>query len=247
MHADAPFFGVVVVEAGAEVLAPAEGDAAVGDEEPVGGGRGDGEVFFAEVGEGGGELDGVGGAGVAVESLPEGGRVQKFDFAVVGFGDFAALVEDAEGGAEGLDEGGMGGGEDAGGVVEGVGGVLFGVEEVGFQGGGQGGDVSGFAFFGLAGGEGLAAGLADGSDEEAFAGGFVGVEAEGAGGGFGGGDAGEGAGGGGGGGVGGGGRGGGGGGGGGGVTPGKGQGRGMVSASHSERSHSRMASSSSGL
>ena len=176
------------------MLAPAEGNAAVGDEEPVGGGRGDGEVFFAEVGEGGGELDGVGGAGVAVEPLPEGGRVQKFDFAVVGFGDFAALVEDAEGGAEGLDEGGMGGGEDAGGAVEGVGGVLFGVEEVGFQGGGQGGDVPGFAFFGLAGGEGLAVGLADGSDEEAFAGGFVGVEAEGAGGGFGGGDAGEGAG-----------------------------------------------------
>ena len=83
MHADAPFFGVVVVEAGAEVLAPAEGNAAVGDEKPVGGGRGDGEVFFAEVGEGGGELDGVGGAGVAVEPLPEGGRVQKFDFAVV--------------------------------------------------------------------------------------------------------------------------------------------------------------------
>ena len=47
LHADAPFFGVVVVEAGAEVLAPAEGNAAVGDEEPVGGGRGDGEVFFA--------------------------------------------------------------------------------------------------------------------------------------------------------------------------------------------------------
>lgn len=136
LHADAPFFGVVVVEAGAEVLAPAEGNAVVGDEEPVGGGRGDGEVFFAEVGEGGGELDGVGGAGVAVEPLPEGGRVQKFDFAVVGFGDFAALVEDAEGGAEGLDEGGMGGGEDAGSAVEGVGGVLFGVEEVGFQGGG---------------------------------------------------------------------------------------------------------------
>lgn len=47
LHADAPFFGVVVVEAGAEVLAPAEGNAAVGDEEPIGGGGGDGEVFFA--------------------------------------------------------------------------------------------------------------------------------------------------------------------------------------------------------
>ena len=56
LHADAPFFGVVIVEAVAEVFAPAQACAAVGDEEPVGRGGNGRDVFFFQESEGGGAV-----------------------------------------------------------------------------------------------------------------------------------------------------------------------------------------------
>lgn len=94
LHADAPFFGVVIVEAVAEVFAPTQACATVGDEKPVGR-RGNGRnVFFFQESEGGEAVGVVDAIVWDVQPLPQGEGRQEPQFSSIGFSRFATGIED---------------------------------------------------------------------------------------------------------------------------------------------------------